>query len=158
MKQAAAQDKRKATIPPSPFLSSLLAIPSWSPHHLFYLSCIFLLTFQPTPQTCTSTTTTPYNHNRHTHTHIHSQGTAFWQTNSVCIYWVGHLWSCQLIHLKVCPLTAYHYSEYSTSFLLFYRSFYAHVFTAVCRYNWCKNGKNVQIYILNLPIWNKYIP
>lgn len=38
MKQAAAQDKRKATSPPSPFLSSLLSIPSWSfPSSFFYL-------------------------------------------------------------------------------------------------------------------------
>ena len=141
MKQAAAQDKRKATIPPSPSLSPSLP---FSPSHLdpliiFFISLMyfFLLTLQPTPQTHTSATSNVHI-NAHTHFQTHSQGTAVSQTNRVCIYWVGHLWSCQLIRLKVCPvfqsisLRWIFHIVFLVLLLLVCCSFYGYIFTAVC--------------------------
>lgn len=105
MKQTAAQDKRKATIPPSPFLSPSLhpiLIPSSS---FLFLSCIFLLTLHPTRLDVHGRHDRLYRHNVHTNSQTHPQGT---HRQTVSVFTEGVIFEAAANPFESVPVLSQH--------------------------------------------------
>lgn len=142
VKQAVAEDKRKASIPPSHFFpSSPLSSTSASPHLLF-LARILLLTLQPTH-------TSACNASRLAHIHTHVLENALTSNRVLADKQRLCLPSGSSLKLSANPsekcassFTAYRYSEYFTSC-----SFCAHVFSLQC-VNDCRHVEIVFVSFL----------